>query len=199
MSDTETLALIIATALGGIGIGLGITGIFQIRHQDRREWQLRATEAYARWLGARSSHSRSCWSFVEMKRKLRTSQPMSPVAAERRAEVNHVQEQWRQASSELDTAEALLVAWSRDLSTVDKIAEHPRFTGGDIQLAADAHSSELNGHHDRLEEQDRIAAESLRPSCDRSSPFGSGTQIVVRIAKGVVAFVDDMASRWAKR
>lgn len=197
MSDTEIVALVITAALGGVGTGLGIATTVMLKRADRATASFKVIDAYAAWLAARKCFTRCCWSLVVAKRRLRTSEPMSPVAAGRRADVDRILAEWRQTASDLDTAEAALIAWSPDLSTADTITKHPRCWDCDIQLAADAHSSEVQDHHEGLVERDRLAAEALRPGAPGAT--SSAAKLATRVAKRGLAWLDDLAARWARR
>lgn len=199
MSETEIVALVIAAALGGIGTGLGIAALVQLGRQDRRERHGRATEAYAHWLAARTRFTRATATFVESFRALAKSESQSQSVAARRAEANRARDDWRSASTELDTSEAEMIAWSVDPSITSRLIDHARPSSDTIRSAIDADATDVQKIYDRIEARDRLAAESLRPTAHRSSSLRTGTQFVIRFLKGVVACLDDLASRWARR
>ncbi len=198
MSETEIVALVIAAALGGIGTGLGIAVLIQLGRQDRQERLYRATEAYAHWLAARTRFTRATATFVESFRALTKSESRSQSVAARRAEANRARDDWRSASTELDTAEAEMIAWSVDPSITSRLADHARPSSDTIRAAIDADAENVQQFYDRLEARDRLATESLRPAPNRPSSLRAGAQFAIRFLRGVIACLDDLASRWAR-
>ena len=199
MSEHEIVALVITAALGGIGTGLGIAALVQLRRQDCQERHIRATEAYARWLAARMRFTRATATFVESFRALTKSESQSQSVAARRAEANRARDDWRNAATELDTAEAEMIAWSVDPSITSRLTDHARPSSHTIRSAIDADTTEVQQIYDRIEARDRLAADSLRPTPNRPSSLRTGAQFGIRFLRGVIACLDDMASRWARR
>ena len=198
MSEPEIVAMVIATALGGIGTGLGIAALVRLGRQERQERHIRATEAYAHWLAARMRFTRAMATFVESFRALAKSESQSRSVAARRAEAHRARDDWRNVATELDTAEAEMIAWSVDPSITSRLADHARPSSDTIRAAIDADTTEVQQIYDRIEAWDRLAAESLRPATNRPSSLRTGAQFGIRSLRGVIACLDDMVSRWAR-
>ncbi len=199
MSEPEIVAMVIAAALGGIGTGLGIAALVRLGRRDRQERHNRATEAYAHWLAARMRFTRAMATFVESFRALAKSESQSQSVAARRAEAHRARDDWRNTATELDTAEAQMIAWSVDPSIASRLVDHARPSSDTIRAAIDADAENAQQFYDRLEARNRLATESLRPATNRPSTLRTGAQFAIRFLRGVIACLDDVASRWARR
>lgn len=199
MSEPEIAALVIAAALGGVGTGLGIAAMVMLKRANNNATPHKAIDAYARWLAARKRFTRATATFVESFRALTKSESQSQSVAARRAEANQARDDWRNAATELDTAEAEMIAWSIDPSITSRLIDHARPASDTIRTAIDADAENAQRFYDSLEARDRLATESLRPATNRPSSLRTGSQFVIRFLRGVIACLDDIASRWARR
>lgn len=199
MSNAEILALVIAAALGGIGTGLGIAILVLLRRAHKNVPSHEAIEAYANWLAARKRFARAAMTFVSTFRALSNSKSQPQSLAARRSEANQARAGWREAAGQLDTAEAGLIAWAQDQSTMRTLEEHPRVCGTGIRSAIDATDREAEEFFDKIELRDRIAAEALRPGKHQAGATSPSSGLAIRFAKGVYDCLDELSDRWSRR
>lgn len=199
MSDAEILALVIAAALGGVGTGLGIAIMVMLKRVDKNAASHDAIDAYAHWLAVRKRFTSASMTFISTFRALTNSQSQPQSVAVRRAEANQARDAWRKAASELDTAEAAMIAWSQDASTMHTLTKHPRACSRDIRSAIDADLPMVEVLYDKLAAEDRLAAEALRPGTAEPRATGTALRLAMRGLTRTLDSLDDLAARWARR
>ena len=196
MSSGEFLGLLFTVSLLGVLVGAAFTWIVAIRRHRPAEPDVRRREVYARWLAARISLTRASASFVAAFRALATERTDAEYFALRREEAQRTRNAWWEAMRELDGAEAMLLVWSDDPTTRERLAHFDRVEPEALRKAIDGSQGEVDALLRRLREADSRAADLV---CVAAGHRNARRSKVGSLAASTVDYLASIVEHWSRR
>ncbi len=198
MSNGETIGLVLAALTAGAALGVGAAVLCLFRRERLDALMIRRIDAGARWLAARATLSRETMSYVMAVRALARTERDSQYRTVRRVDASHVRDAWRGAMRELDQAEAALIAWSGDPSTLEVLARCARVTPGAIRSAIDGDRCAVDRLSRKLADSDRRAVEEMGCGFTRGRSAQPTTHLPRRITIQVLRYVEAIVNGLAR-
>lgn len=194
MSSGEIVGLCLTIALLGGAVGVVVGVLLGRRRSDALAVSLERRRAIARWAGARRTLNRAAGSLVAAMRALGAEDRDSPIYSLREQEAQRARADWCVRCSEVDQAQAMVLALGDHLST-EKLGTGAANDARAIRTAIEGSEAELVSFHARLNEDDRaINAELLTILATLMSASSSG-----RIIRAMLRCVEGMADRFSRR
>lgn len=195
MQPVELVGLVISVALAGLAIGIAAALLIAARKDRNAELHIRRTDAYAQWLAAQTTLTRTSMSLVAAFRALAAETEESKYYSLRQDEAQRARSHWCEAMHELDLAEAALVAWSTDPDIRTKLDRFERVTAEALRAAIDGGDTEVETLRQRLHRSDEGAAAFVRASMGDASREPSW---LVEQLRRVIRFASSIVDNWGK-
>lgn len=178
-----------------VGMAMG-AALCIIGWSFRSEGALRrksAIDAYAGWLAARLTLSRTTLSFVASFRALAAEPADSAYYPLRTNEAQRARQDWCDGMKDLDRAEATLIAWSKDPDICTKLAQFDRIGSDLIRRAINRDTAGVTELLAHFRQTDRDAIQFVRSEADVSrikSVTGSLATLLGRSSEAVGSIVE---------
>ena len=173
MSWDETVGLMLSVALLSGVVGAALAAGFVRRREAREADHARAVEAYARWLAARLTLSRTSLSFVAAFRALAAERRESTYFPLRTKEAQRARALWCETSRDLDLAEATLLTTISDSGFPAQLGALERVSAEVLRAAINGDPAAFDGLVQQLRAADQRAVEFARAAAARSRRGGS--------------------------
>jgi len=154
-------------------------------------------DAYAGWLAARLTLSRTTLSFVASFRALGAEPRDSAYYALRTNEAQRARQDWCDGMQALDRAEAEIIAWSKDADICTRLAQFVRNSSDLIRRAIDPDSDGITGLIDHFRKTDRDAIRFVRARV-KVSPFGRIKSFLRTFVGRSGEAVGKIVERWSR-
>ena len=198
MSSGEILGLAATVVLVGGLMGAGLVWLLTGRRSRSARMREPLIDAYAAWLAAHLTLSRTSASFVAVVRALAREPAGSAYFALRREEVERARERWYEAMQRRDLAEATLLARCPNTSTVDGLHEFRGLDRESLRQAIEGDDQDVDRFFGKLRGKDRRAMEWVQSATARlHQPMKRN--MVPDVWSRVAAQLQSIVDHWSAR
>lgn len=197
MTVGEVVGLAVVALLLGASAGVGVGMLLMARLMRSRHGERSSSDAYAKWLAARFTHSRASVSFVAAFRALASEAGDAPNLQLRIEEAQRARADWIESVRLLDRADSLVIASTLDPALPGRLRAFRPVGVGELRAAIDGPMIVVDRFRRTLREADEAAIDFMLSELSNGSWHSGMRQVVSAGVLRGASRVGGLIDRWS--